>query len=124
MGNVYLEPASTTTARRPGNRTLVWAGTVLLVAALVMASSWAGREAIPTDPPSGAMELSRAQQAEADRLNARAEAFALEQAARRREAEAARWTALAEHHRRERAAQAERDRLTGLAERESVFPSP
>lgn len=119
MRNVYVDPPPVV-SRPAVNRAVVFMGMAMLALAMVVGSLWVGREAALEGPQSGTTELSRAQQAEADRLNARAEALTLEQALRRQEAESARWTALAEHYRRERAKQAEMDRLTGLAEREAA----
>lgn len=110
------------TAHRPvpvsgeSTRRIVTVAIILVVVALVaMMLINPVQGPVGVETPSAAQTLTRAQQAEADRLTGLAEYTTFRQLIRSRDADAARWQAIGDHYNRERARQAETDRLTGLA---------
>lgn len=84
---------------------------VIVVALLTLIAASALQPVGSTDAA-----LNRTQQAWSDRLTGQAEALALADITRSREADAARWQAMADYYRKERADRAATDRLSGLAE--------
>lgn len=95
---------------------LRYAIAVIVVALLTLIAASALQPVGSTD----AAALNRTQQAWADRLTGQAETLALADITRSRQAEAARWQAMADYYRKERADRAATDRLTGLAEQLGV----
>lgn len=94
--------------RTASNQTIA----MLVALAIVVAAAVVGSSAV-LEGPEG---FTRAQLAESERLTALAESIAFKDALRRRELDSARWDGAADHFRRERARQAEIDRLNGLAD--------
>jgi hypothetical protein len=103
---------STFLTRPVGSRRRRYIIVVVVAALLALVASSALVPVAPTEAPS----LSRAQQAWADRLTQLAEAQTIADIARSRRTEAARWQAMADYYRQQRANQASTDRWTGLAE--------